>query len=279
MTQTELIETAKYYCDYADYYRLMYVGDVRFGRLDIALNELPMAYNLYAQAVVGTPTLQSTRAPLSPYVAAAIGTSVAGVAGGVVAGLGAQIKMEKFQNNVKEFQNNYAKVTNNAEKMIFLINEIDRIVDKSKPEIELLGDEEKALYSSIISRILEVPLEDTFLEILNFTKEKIEELKDTVALEKEYDLCLKRIEQKKEYNYGYAQRFMEHHTLFSDRKALAVLEELGDYKESKEYKETINERIRKEEIGAWIGKHDVALLVGIICIIVFVLFILASLNN
>lgn len=133
MTNQELMNTAKNYCDSSQAYLARYKNDIEYPILKDALRELPTAYNKWLIEILGAPMVG--KAPMNPYVAAGIGNAVAGLGGAVIMGVDAQKKMNAYNDAVESFNKQLFSIKSAGERVAFLVDEIGRIVIRAPKEV------------------------------------------------------------------------------------------------------------------------------------------------
>lgn len=124
-----LMNHAKSLCDKREIYLTRYQNDVEYQKLENAFNALPTAYNRWAIDILGTP--QVGKKPINPYAAGGAGYAVGGIVGGVAMGLAASNEQDKYEQRLKLFNSQLSKIYNSGEKVAFLVDEIDSIIERS----------------------------------------------------------------------------------------------------------------------------------------------------
>jgi len=133
-TPEGLMKKAKSLCDSKSIYLERYKEDVDYKVLKKAFDELPTAYNRWLQEILSTPMIG--KKPINTYVAAGIGTGIAGVGGGIIMGVSAQNQNNLYEQRVKEFTTHMSRINSNREKVYFLVTVIERITTRPISKIE-----------------------------------------------------------------------------------------------------------------------------------------------
>ena len=133
ITASDLIKKVQAINGKRDYYLKKYRNDAEYKKLEMALYELPDAYNRWAQQILSTPG--TGKAPMNPFVAAGIGNAVAGIGGAIVMGASAENQQNKYNERVEQFNRNLASIRSWGEKVAFLTDEIESITSRAVIEV------------------------------------------------------------------------------------------------------------------------------------------------